>query len=136
MDKKIQPIIRELMRQRVQWHQQKGDLIIFISATNAFVTGPIAEAFQVEHLISTVPEIKEGQFTGKIIGIPSFREGKIKRLSQWLEETRHSLEESWFYSDSHNDLPLLEEVTYPVAVTPDPQLAKHARQRACLSIFL
>jgi HAD superfamily hydrolase (TIGR01490 family) len=103
-----------------------------VTATNSFVTAPIARHLGVEHLIATEPEAVGGEFTGRVLGTPSFREGKVERLETWLAErglTWSDVEESWFYSDSHNDLPLLERVTHPVAVDPDDTLRAQATAR-------
>ena len=106
----------------IKKHQDQGDITVIITATNRFVTGPIAEAFGVDDLIATDPEIINGEYTGNVAGTPCFQEGKITRLNEWLKSTSHDLKDSVFYSDSHNDLPLLEKVTTPVAVDPDEQL--------------
>ncbi len=106
-----------------------GDLCIIITATNSFVTQPIAHALGIDNLIATNPEEKGGEFTGKVAGTPSFREGKVERLEDWLDQhnlTWLSFLQSWFYSDSLNDLPLLSKVTHPVAVDPDDTLKRHA----------
>ena len=95
---------------------------------NSFVTGPIASAFGINDLIATEPEMVNGQYTGKIDGIPCFQEGKITKLNDWLKTSDINLEGSYFYSDSHNDLPLLQQVTTPVAVDPDEQLRAHAQK--------
>jgi HAD superfamily hydrolase (TIGR01490 family) len=108
-----------------------GDVRVIVTATNSFVTGPIARHLGVEHLIATEPEEVGGEFTGRVSGMPSFKEGKVARLGAWLAErgeTWASVEESWFYSDSLNDLPLLAYVHHPVAVDPDPTLKAHAEQ--------
>jgi HAD superfamily hydrolase (TIGR01490 family) len=105
---------------------------VIVTATNRFVTAPIARHLGVEHLIATEPEEIGGEFTGRVVGTPSFREGKVERLTQWLAERGlnwSAVQESWFYSDSLNDLPLLERVTHPVAVDPDETLRAHARER-------
>ena len=105
---------------------------IIVTATNRFVTSPIARHLGVEHLIATEPEENGGEFTGRVVGTPSFREGKVQRLEAWLAERGlawSDVEESWFYSDSLNDLPLLERVTHPVAVDPDDTLRAHALER-------
>jgi HAD superfamily hydrolase (TIGR01490 family) len=129
----MQTYVRGMMlaqgQELVSKHLDAGDLVAIVTATNAFVTAPIARAFGVQTLIATVPAQENGQFTGKPHGTPAFREGKVARVENWLETQAlnwQSFEESWFYSDSLNDLPLLEHVTHPVAVDPDPTLRKHA----------
>ena len=129
MAEKIDPLIGEPAQALVARHRAAGDTLMIITATNAFVTAPIAARFGIPHLIATEPEVVDGQYTGRVAGTPSFREGKVERLDDWLAERGESLEGAWFYSDSHNDLPLLERVTHPVAVDPDPTLAMHARSR-------
>ena len=126
---KIQPILLPKAVDLLERHRTAGDTLLIVTATNRFITAPIAERFDVPHLLATEPEFTEGRFTGRLIGIPCFQHGKVERLDQWLAETGHDLAESWFYSDSHNDLPLLGRVTYPVAVDPDATLAQHARER-------
>lgn len=127
----ILPIIGRGARDLVDRHA--GDLRVIITATNSFVTAPIAREFGIEHLIATAPEERGGEFTGRVAGTPCFREGKVTRLREWLA-TRGtdlgSFAESWFYSDSLNDLPLLSLVTRPVAVDPDPTLRRHAEANA------
>ena len=103
--------------------------MVIITATNSFVTMPIAERLGVPHLIATEPEVIEGRYTGNVAGEPCFREGKVKRLHRWLADKGMTLERSWFYSDSHNDVPLLDVVDHPVAVDPDETLAALARER-------
>ncbi len=124
---KIQPLLVTAAEKLIAHHQQQGDTLLIITATNRFITEPIANLYGIEHLIATTPEIKHGQFTGNFIGIPSFQEGKVKLLQQWLLDfPQESLNDSWFYSDSHNDLPLLTLVKKPVAVDPDATLRAHA----------
>lgn len=109
-----------------------GDVRVIITATNRFVTAPIAHYLGVEHLIATEPEEDAGEFTGRVVGTPCFREGKVKRLQAWLAERGWSWDDikaSWFYSDSHNDLPLLTRVTHAVAVDPDDTLRAHALEQ-------
>lgn len=128
MQTRILPVISAAARALVAHHEQ--DVRAIITATNSFVTGPIARELGVEHLIATQPHEHEGRFTGRVEGLPCFREGKVKRLEAWLDargESLASYSETWFYSDSMNDLPLLERVTHPVAVDPDPRLEQHAR---------
>lgn len=129
---RILPMITDQARALVQRHRDAGDTCVIITATNRFVTRPIAEAFGVEHLIATEPEEINGEFTGRVVGTPSFREGKVARLEAWLAERGSRLDQaeySYFYSDSHNDLFLLERVSHPVAVDPDDELARTARAR-------
>lgn len=123
---KIDPIILPAARRLVDSHRRRGDRLVIITATNAFVTAPIAEHLGVPHLIATEPELVDGRYTGGIKGIPCFRAGKVERLQVWLKEAGENLEGSTCYSDSHNDLPLLGLVDHPVAVDPDPQLGRHA----------
>lgn len=132
MRERILPMVTPAARALVRRHLERGDLCAIITATNSFVTTPIAREFGVSHLVATEPESREGRFTGRVAGTPCFREGKVHRLEEWLSAQRHSLggfAESAFYSDSHNDLPLLERVTRPVAVDPDEQLRDEARRR-------
>lgn len=124
----IEPIILPAARALLQEHRAKGHTLVIITATNRFITGPIAEALGVEHLLATEPEMENGRYTGGVSGTPCFREGKVVRLRQWLGQHGKTLEGSWFYSDSHNDLPLLEMVSNPVAVDPDKTLALHAEK--------
>lgn len=126
---RIQPMITPAARDLVKRHLDTADLVAVITATNSFVTAPIAQVFGIPNLIATDPEEKAGQFTGEVAGTPCFREGKITRLEQFLDArgTRFDcLTNSRFYSDSLNDLPLLQKVKHPVAVDPDPTLRAHA----------
>lgn len=125
---KIVPMIRPAARALVEHHRRQGHTLLVITATNSFVVKPIVAAFGIPHLLATEPEFRDGRFTGGIVGTPCFREGKVTRLQAWLAEHGLDLRESWFYSDSHNDLPLLREVTHPVAVNPDETLHSHAQQ--------
>ncbi|HXF65669.1 MAG TPA: HAD family hydrolase [Burkholderiales bacterium] len=137
LERKVRPMIREQARALVARH--RGDLCAVITATNSFVTGPIAREFGIEHLIATEPEQRNGEFTGGVVGTPCFREGKVERLEAWLAgrgATLGDFAESWFYSDSLNDLPLLERVSHPVAVDPDETLARHAAARGWRIISL
>lgn len=130
MRKKILPIMRPRARALIGRH--RDDVCAIVTATNSFVTAPIARAFGVEHLIATEPAHVGGEFTGEVTGTPCFREGKIARLEQWLAgrgQTLKSFAQSSFYSDSLNDLPLLERVTHPVAVDPDETLRAHATRQ-------
>ncbi len=139
LDTRIRPLITAAARQLVARHAGNGDLLAIVTATNSFVTGPIAHEFKVPHLIATIPAQENGRFTGQPRGTPSFREGKIVRVDAWLESLGlwlGSFEQSWFYSDSLNDLPLLEKVTHPVAVDADATLAQAAAQRGWPQISL
>lgn len=129
MHEKIRPMITPAARALVAEHRARGDTLVIITATNRFVTGPIAREFGIEHLIATEPEERDGRYTGGVAGVPCYREGKVTRLREWMQRHRQTLENSWFYSDSHNDLPLLSLVTHPVAVDPDAVLEREARTR-------
>ena len=136
---RIRPLITAAARELVAKHAAAGDLLAIVTATNSFVTGPIAHEFNVPHLIATIPAQENGRFTGQPRGTPSFREGKIVRVDAWLESLGlwlGSFEQSWFYSDSLNDLPLLEKVTHPVAVDADATLAEVATRRGWTQISL
>jgi len=124
----VAPVVLEKGIDSIKAHQDAGDTVIIITATNQFVTSPIAAMLGVDGLIATMPETKDGAYTGKLTGTPCFQEGKVTRLNEWLEQTGESLLGSHFYSDSINDLPLLEYVETPVAVDPDENLLQHARQ--------
>jgi HAD superfamily hydrolase (TIGR01490 family) len=132
MRSRILPMVSVQARALVRRHLERGDLCAIITATNSFVTAPIAGEFGVEHLIATEPESRDGRFTGRVAGTPCFREGKVRRLDEWLAGQGRRLDdfaESSFYSDSHNDLPLLERVSRPVAVDPDDALDREAARR-------
>ena len=133
MDEAISPRILPAARELVDRHRARGDLVALVTATNAFVTAPIARAFGIGHLVATgVEERPDGSFTGRSHGTPSFREGKIARTEEWLASLGLDLgrfDRTWFYSDSRNDLPLLERVTDPVATNPDPVLHATALER-------
>jgi HAD superfamily hydrolase (TIGR01490 family) len=133
MDAKVRPMIGARARALVERHRDGGALCAIVTATNSFVTGPIAREFGVAHLIATEPEARGDRFTGKVAGTPCFRDGKVVRLEQWLAAIGRPLASfaaSSFYSDSHNDLPLLERVSRPVAVDPDDALRRIAGDRA------
>jgi HAD superfamily hydrolase (TIGR01490 family) len=125
MTEVIRPAILPSALELVQEHLQRGDLCAIVTATNEFVTTPIARAFGIPQLIATIPEIREGRYTGRIQGVPSFQAGKITRVNDWLSGIGASLDDfetSYFYSDSPNDLPLLEVVTHPIATNPSNSL--------------
>ncbi|MCG8391954.1 MAG: HAD-IB family hydrolase [Pseudomonadales bacterium] len=113
----------------LQKHRDQGHTLMIITATNDFVTAPLADRLGVDHLIATVAERRKEHYTGDVAGIPSYRDGKVERLAEWLRDHDESLAGSWFYSDSHNDLPLLKKVDNPVAVDPDATLEREARER-------
>ena len=128
IEERIKPLITDKARDLIAKHQQAGDPLLIITATNAFVTRPIANLLGFEELIAPEPEIIDGRYTGKITGIPSFQEGKVTRLNMWLKEKQIELAGAFFYSDSHNDLPLLNIVDNPIAVDADEILTNTARQ--------
>lgn len=139
MEKVIRPMMTQKAQDLVNQHKSAGDLCVVITATNSFVTRPIAAAYGVEHLIGTDPEMVNGEYTGGVSGVPSFQEGKVTRINQWLAERSKGLsdfEQSYFYSDSHNDLPLLKLVTNPVAVDADEILAAYAKSQGWPQITL
>jgi HAD superfamily hydrolase (TIGR01490 family) len=139
MRSRILPMVSAQARALVRRHLERGDLCAIITATNSFVTAPIAGEFGVEHLVATEPESRDGRFTGRVAGTPCFREGKVRRLDEWLAGQGRRLDnfaESSFYSDSHNDLPLLERVSRPVAVDPDEALEREAARRGWERISL
>ena len=129
MQQVIQPFMGDIAKSVVEEHRQQGHTLLVITATNSFVTRPIVEAFGIAHLIATESKIINGRYSTQVEGIPSFNTGKVTRLDAWLKQNSQSLEGSYFYSDSHNDLPLLEKVDHPIAVDPDEKLAKIAKQR-------
>lgn len=155
----LEPLTRHDMAQLRQWHQEfmrdviaplrlpkadallaehrrRGDYLLIITATNAFVTRPIGESLGVDGLLATEPEIRDGRYTGKVVGTPCFREGKVTCLKEWLERNPFDMSDSYFYSDSQNDLPLLEMVANPVAVDPDDALRAVATGRGWSVISL
>ncbi len=140
MATRIRPHLTKAARALVDEHLNAGDLVAIVTATNTFVTAPIAEAFGIAHLIGTdLEQTPEGHFTGKPLGLPCFQAGKIVRVAQWLATRDTALEEfetSFFYSDSRNDLPLLGRVTHPVAVNPDATLEAHAKAEGWPVILL
>jgi len=129
---KVRPMLLPDAHALVAERLAAGDVVAVVTATNSFITRPIADLYGVANLVATEPEVLAGRFTGRTAGIPCFQAGKLTRVQEWLAGQGRSLEgfgESWFYSDSHNDLPLLAAVTNPVAVDPDPVLAGHAAER-------
>ena len=139
MRTKIEPMIRAKGVELVRRHLGHGDLCAIVTSTNAFITAPIAREFGLEHLVATELEVRNGRFTGKPSGTPCFREGKITRVEEWLAGQGRilaSFTAIWFYSDSQNDLPLLEYVTHPVVVDPDEVLHRVAVKRGWQIISL
>src|SRR5262249_46638590 len=129
---RVFPAISAAARALVAKHRHAGHLVVLTTAASRFLTAPIAADLGIENLIATEGEMKAGLYTGRVDGVPNMREGKIARLDAWLAERGTSLRrfrESWFYSDSRNDVPLLSRVTNPVAVNPDPTLAALAAQK-------
>jgi HAD superfamily hydrolase (TIGR01490 family) len=129
---KIRPMLLPAAQAIVRDRLEAGDLIAVVTATNSFVTRPIAQMYGIAHLVATEPEMADGRFTGRVTGEPCFQAGKLTCVDAWLAQRDHGLRdfsESWFYTDSHNDLPLLDAVTHAVAVDPDPILAGHAAAR-------
>lgn len=125
----IKPIQLKPAIRLVNKHRFKGDTVMIITATNRFVTEPIAKLFGIDILLATTPEFIDGRYTGKFEGTPCFQEGKVTLLNEWLKNSSETLENSSFYSDSHNDLSLLKLVDNPVAVDPDDQLRDYAEQQ-------
>ena len=128
VDTKIKPILLEKAQSCINNHKEKGDTVLVITASNTFITKPIIEMYGIDHLLATEPEFISGRFTGKVSGIPCFQSGKIDNLMPWLEKNNESLIGSYFYSDSHNDLPLLELVDNPIAVNSDEILSSAAHK--------
>ena len=126
MESKIKPILLPKATELLADHQNRGHELLIITATNRFITAPIAAALGVDNLIACEAEIVDGLYTGAPTGTPSFKGGKVTRLFEWLENHDCDLDGAWFYSDSHNDLPLLERVDNPVAVDPDDTLRERA----------
>ncbi|HQT81277.1 MAG: phosphoserine phosphatase [Ferrovum sp. 37-45-19] len=140
LETRITPLITDKAKAIIATEKEKASLMAIVTATNSFVTRPIANLLTIEHLVATEPEVLDnGEYSGKILGIPCFQAGKITKVTQWL----HSLNQSWdeyndtvFYSDSLNDLPLLEKVSCPIAVDPDETLLAHAQYRGWQIISL
>ena len=128
MREKIAGMILPKAEALIAQHRAQGHTLMIITATNAFITAPIARHFGIDHLLATEPARQNGYYTGDVVGTPCYREGKVERLTAWLQQHGQTLDGSWFYSDSHNDLPLLSRVQHPVAVDPDDTLRQHATQ--------
>ena len=139
MDEVIRPMMTKKAQALIDEHKAAGDICVVITATNSFVTKPIATAYGIQNLIGSDPEMVNGEYTGGVTGVPSFQAGKVTRINQWLAERGKKLndyEKSYFYSDSHNDLALMKLVTNPVAVDADETLAAYANQHAWQQISL
>ena len=128
METMITPIMLPAAQQLIEKHQAAGDTLLIITATNRFITEPIAKSLGIDNLLACEGEIVDGIYTGEPTGVPSYGAGKVTRLHQWLAKRDINLDGAWFYSDSHNDLPLLELVDNPVAVDPDSILCARAEQ--------
>jgi HAD superfamily hydrolase (TIGR01490 family) len=129
MNTVILPMIGEKATDLVRFHKQQNHVLLIITATNSFITRPIADAFGIRYLLATEPKIKNGRYVNSIDGVPCFHKGKVIRLNDWVKRKGLDLGGSYFYSDSHNDIPLMELVDNPIAVDPDEKLAEVARQR-------
>ncbi len=126
IEEAIKPLMLKSAQQLIAKHKDRGDTLLVITATNRFVTEPIVRLYGIENLLATTPEFINGRYTGGFNGIPCFQEGKVKLLDAWLKDSTETMQDSWFYSDSHNDLPLLKLVDNPVAVDPDEKLTEFA----------
>lgn len=129
VDTIIRPLLLISAQELIEKHRSRGDQLMVITATNRFVTEPIVALYGIDTLLATTPEFTDGNFTGNFTGIPCFQEGKVTLLEEWLDKSSETLDNSWFYSDSHNDIPLLSRVTHPVAVDPDDQLLAYAKTK-------
>lgn len=136
IEQSIKPILLPKAFELIEKHKKQGDKLLIITATNTFITRPIGKLLGIEDLIGVEPEIIDGKFTGKIVGVPSFQAGKVTRLNEWLTENDYSLAGSYFYSDSINDLFLLEKVDNPVVVDGDDKLLAIAKDRNWQTISL
>jgi HAD superfamily hydrolase (TIGR01490 family) len=135
----VLPVIPQAARELIGTHASRGHLMVLTTAVSRFITAPIARELGFDNVIATEPEIRNGRYTGRVAGMPNMREGKVERLLEWLSGRGMALSdfsESWFYSDSQNDLPLLSHVTHPVAVNADPVLAAHARHQGWPQIVI
>ena len=128
VEQKIKPIMLQKGIDAIEQHRNKNDVLVIITSTNRYITEPIAKLFNVDQLLATDPEIIDGKYTGEL-DVPCFSHYKVDRLNEWLEKTGHDLTNSFAYSDSHNDIPLLETVTHPYAVDPDDNLKSYAESR-------
>ncbi len=129
MENTIAPMMLPKAAALIEKHRADGDTLLIITATNRFVTEPIAKKLGIDNLLATEPELIDRRYTGKITGTPCFQHGKVERLQKWLDEHRQNLDGAWFYSDSANDIPLLNVVDHPVAVDPDEKLKRVAQEK-------
>jgi len=129
MIQKIEPILLDKAQNCINRHKERGDTVLVITASTSFVTAPIVKKYGINQMLATEPEIKAGRYTGGVSGMPCFQSGKIDKLMPWLQKNEETLTGSTFYSDSHNDLPLLELVDNPVAVNADKILTKIAEKK-------
>ncbi|PCI20358.1 MAG: HAD-IB family hydrolase [Piscirickettsiaceae bacterium] len=129
IQQKIRPLVLPAAIELVESHRKRDDTLIVITATNHFVTEPIVSLFNITNMLATDPELINNQYTGRYIGDPCYQQGKVSRLNEWLKENDLNLDDSSFYSDSHNDIPLLELVTHPYAVDPDKELRQYAIEK-------
>ncbi len=136
MASKIEPMMLPKAQALLQQHRDQGDHLLIITATNRFITGPIAKHLGVDDILASEAEMIDGRYTGQVSGTPCYQDGKVVRLQQWLRDNGMDLTGSYFYSDSHNDIPLLQVVDHPVAVDADDQLQALARQQGwpCISL--
>jgi len=128
IEEKIKPIMLPKAFELIEDHRQQGHELLIITATNRFITEPIAKEFKIDNLIACEPEMIDSQYTGKVTGTPSYAQGKVTRLNEWLKNYEQPFEETWFYSDSHNDIPLLKEVDHAIAVDADETLITEAKK--------
>ncbi|MXY15274.1 MAG: HAD family hydrolase [Proteobacteria bacterium] len=136
IETRIRPMIKAKAHELIRHHREAGDELVIITSTNRFIVEPICELLGIENLIATEPAQENGEFTGAVEGVPCFGPGKVTRANQWADSRSKSLQDSYFYTDSFNDLPLLEHVGFPVAVDADEKLAAHANKLGWKQISL
>ena len=136
MSSVITPMMQDSAFRLIDQHRQRGDRLLIITATNAFITAPIAAALGIDELLASEAELADGRYTGAPSGTPCFHAGKVQRLNSWLADNPYNLQDAWFYSDSHNDIPLLEVVGNPVAVDADETLLAHAKENGWHTLSL
>lgn len=129
MQAKIRPMYLDKAASLLETHRKQGDRLLVMTSTNRFIIEPIVRELGIQEFMATELEMRQGWYTGRIIGEPCFQVGKVKRLRTWLDRQQETMAGSWFYSDSINDLPLLEWVEHPVAVDPDASLRRTAENR-------